>query len=335
MVRNTYEVQNIGDLLREKRKQLGLDLKEISEQTKIRGEYLVALENGNYEKFASDVYAKGFLKKYAKYLGINPERAAAMYRRDKHEPALSAAGLVLKSGVPAKRMNIELTPGRFLIIAILLLVIVGVAFFVRQVSGVFKAPELSLSEPALVLAGKSESFTTNKEKITIVGKVDLGSTVTLNDSLVNVGRLQAFELADLPLQVGENSFQFKARNQIGQETVATLVVFRQINGAAVVAPVDTPNSLPISTLPERFPASVEVFGRETFVQITVDKEPFIGQNLASGQIREFSAKNDVSISVSRANTVRIKIDSQIITLENTRPYVITRDSTGKITVTNT
>ena len=62
-------------------------------------EYLKALEESNYDSFPSEVYLKGFLKNYAKFLGINTERALAMYRRErdfkKNEPTISMSKKIM------------------------------------------------------------------------------------------------------------------------------------------------------------------------------------------------------------------------------------------------
>ena len=83
MIKTSFQLRTIGALLKERRKERKLTLGQISEITKIRSEYLKALEESNYDSFPSEVYLKGFLKNYAKFLGINTERALAMYRRER------------------------------------------------------------------------------------------------------------------------------------------------------------------------------------------------------------------------------------------------------------
>lgn len=68
------EVENIGDLLRQKRKELNLSLKEAENATSIRMAYLQALEEGEMHKLISPVYAQGFFKQYASFLGLDGEK---------------------------------------------------------------------------------------------------------------------------------------------------------------------------------------------------------------------------------------------------------------------
>jgi cytoskeleton protein RodZ len=61
----------IGNSLREARIRQGLDLAEIERATKIRGRYLKALEDEQFEILPAQTYVKGFLKSYADHLGLD------------------------------------------------------------------------------------------------------------------------------------------------------------------------------------------------------------------------------------------------------------------------
>jgi cytoskeleton protein RodZ len=62
---------SIGELLRSKREEKGLNLKTISQQTKIHMGLLEHLENNELAKLPSKTYVRGFVKSAAKILGIN------------------------------------------------------------------------------------------------------------------------------------------------------------------------------------------------------------------------------------------------------------------------
>ena len=55
----------IGNSLREARLRQGLDFFEIEQSTKIRGKYLRALEDEQFEVLPAQTYVKGFLRSYA------------------------------------------------------------------------------------------------------------------------------------------------------------------------------------------------------------------------------------------------------------------------------
>jgi cytoskeleton protein RodZ len=64
-------VFEIGNSLREARLRQGLDFPEIEQATKIRGKYLRALEEEQFEVLPAQTYVKGFLRSYADYLGLD------------------------------------------------------------------------------------------------------------------------------------------------------------------------------------------------------------------------------------------------------------------------
>lgn len=68
------ELTQIGELFKQRRKELNLSLKEIENATSIRMAYLQAIEDGEIHKLNSPVYAQGFVRQYASFLGIDGEK---------------------------------------------------------------------------------------------------------------------------------------------------------------------------------------------------------------------------------------------------------------------
>jgi cytoskeleton protein RodZ len=64
-------VFEIGSSLKEARVRQGLEFAEIETGTKIRGKYLRALEDEQFEVLPGETYIKGFLRTYAEYLGLD------------------------------------------------------------------------------------------------------------------------------------------------------------------------------------------------------------------------------------------------------------------------
>ena len=64
------KLKRAGGKLYKKRKDLKLSLEEISSKTKISKQYLKALESGDYSIFPADIFARGYFKQYAKFIGL-------------------------------------------------------------------------------------------------------------------------------------------------------------------------------------------------------------------------------------------------------------------------
>lgn len=65
---------NVGHKLEEARKRQGISIREASEATKVRTEYLSNFENDNFDFDLPDVYKRGFVKMYARYLKIDIDK---------------------------------------------------------------------------------------------------------------------------------------------------------------------------------------------------------------------------------------------------------------------
>ena len=67
----------IGQKLEDARNRKGISIREASESTKIRGDFLTSFEAGNFDINLPEVYLRGFIRVYARFLGIDPESAVA------------------------------------------------------------------------------------------------------------------------------------------------------------------------------------------------------------------------------------------------------------------
>jgi cytoskeleton protein RodZ len=78
-----------GEIFKQRREALGLDLREISNTLRIKYAYLKALEDGDMETLPAEVYVKGYIHEYAKVLNVDPEPVISSYMQliSQPEPA--------------------------------------------------------------------------------------------------------------------------------------------------------------------------------------------------------------------------------------------------------
>jgi cytoskeleton protein RodZ len=72
-------VASFGVRLKQEREQRGITLEEISQSTKIGTRMLVALEQGHFDQLPGGIFNKGFIRAYARVLGIDEDQAIADY----------------------------------------------------------------------------------------------------------------------------------------------------------------------------------------------------------------------------------------------------------------
>lgn len=70
----------VGQMLREAREALGLDLTQVAEDTRIRLPFLEAIETGRFDNLPGSAYAPAFLRGYAACVGLDVERVMQVYR---------------------------------------------------------------------------------------------------------------------------------------------------------------------------------------------------------------------------------------------------------------
>jgi cytoskeleton protein RodZ len=80
-------MQSIGERLEEARKRMGISIREAAESTKIRGEYLQSFEGNKFDIDLANIYLRGFLRNYAVFLKISPERILNDYESLGHGDA--------------------------------------------------------------------------------------------------------------------------------------------------------------------------------------------------------------------------------------------------------
>ena len=72
----------LGSLLTRAREARGLTLEDAERDTRISRRYLHALESEQFEVIPAPVYARGFLRSYSQYLGLDPQEMLMLFPRE-------------------------------------------------------------------------------------------------------------------------------------------------------------------------------------------------------------------------------------------------------------
>ncbi len=120
-------MEELGALLQKRRLDKQLSLEELEERTKIQTRFLIAIEAGKIEHLPAEVYLRGFLRTYAKAIGMNPDDVIKQY-----EYVTSSDTIQEKRSDLRKRK--ALARRRQRIIAVTILCLVLIAYFIYFVS---------------------------------------------------------------------------------------------------------------------------------------------------------------------------------------------------------
>ena len=93
---DTHELADpVGPRLKHARLNLGLDLRALSERTKVTTRHLEAIEDGRFEALPGRPYVLGFSKSYARAVGLDPEEIAKAIRSELQDAEPVADGRVI------------------------------------------------------------------------------------------------------------------------------------------------------------------------------------------------------------------------------------------------
>ncbi len=117
---------SFGERLQREREMRGITLEEIAEATKIGTRSLRALEEEDFAKLPGGIFNRGFVRAYARYLGIDEEQAVNDFRavcKEEEQPLPNPTDRK-KEEIPVPR---ESSGAKWVVLALLLLVAGGVA----------------------------------------------------------------------------------------------------------------------------------------------------------------------------------------------------------------
>lgn len=250
----SYETQrapHVGEILQTARERKGVDLTRAERETKIRARHLAALESGDFGDLPAPVYAKGFLRNYSTYLGLDAEEMLARWRREIDQPISAETPKVKPPPQPitTPSRGLKLTGGLVVALVLATIVFAFVGYVGLQLVRFTQNPEISLNGPSIrqlqpgaeriVLSGTG----TPNAVVTATGADELSRTTTASPR-------GAWTL-DLPVGRGRNDFTIvttdpeTARESEPLQVIATVPVLDIATGAGIDPP----------TLPEGVDAS--------------------------------------------------------------------------------
>jgi cytoskeletal protein RodZ len=92
----------LGDLMRGERATLGKSLLDVQRELKIKASYIAAIENADVSAFETPGFVAGYVRSYARYLGMDPDEAFGRFCREAdfevaHGMSAAASGQVIKA----------------------------------------------------------------------------------------------------------------------------------------------------------------------------------------------------------------------------------------------
>ena len=171
----TNEPTKLGEVLRAAREARFIDLARVERDTKRRSHYLSALERGDYRELPGSVYAKGFLRNYGLYLGLDPEYLIDLYRLEQGGAAADRPQApVPPQPIAARARALVITPGRLAALTLTVLVAAFAVYLATEFVTFARTPDLRIIDPAGDLAAYPDLV------YLIRGSTEPNSTITVD-----------------------------------------------------------------------------------------------------------------------------------------------------------
>jgi cytoskeletal protein RodZ len=198
---------SVGDILRQEREKQGLTLQQVEKTTKMRAKFLHAIETNDWDFFESKVYISGVIKSYAKFLGLDPKKTSAYFRRDYEKKE------VVKFQKRIEPSNFQAQPKRIIIGIFVSVFLLFFAYFGYQLKIYFTPPKIAIVAP-------TKNIFRNVDRIKIEGKTEKEAGITIFGDKVFPNREGEF-VYDFPLKKGKNQITIEVTGANGRKSTIT------------------------------------------------------------------------------------------------------------------
>lgn len=285
----------VGEVLKSKREKLRISLEKASSDTKIQKRFLQYIEKDTFTPFQSEVFLTGFIKIYAKYLGLDIKKILALYRRT--NPVIVEKDIQTTPQQVMKK-KIVITPKTVVIILVSLFTLLIAAYITSQIYKFQTPPKLEIMEPA-------KESTVEKAEIIVKGKVEKEATVEINDVAVKTDENGHFE-KEITLVEGSNLISIKAKKNNNNilESVETLTVKYEPKKEQQEEAQEVQEKVNKITL--------EIFETPVWIKLDIDNVNVVAQVLEPTK-KEFEIKNKLNIISGRVSNTKIFFNEKELT----------------------
>lgn len=220
--------RTLGSALKTARTKAEITLEQAEAATKIPQKYLDALETGQYNRLPAEAYNLGYVRCYAEFLKLNPDKIISSYKEERaakwHQNDTSVSFSPKKAG----DWQFLITP-KLLGIFGLVLLFGGIGMYIANELNKFTAT------PMLVVTSVPAEFTSDKDQITLEGKTNGGAILTINTEPVFVSADGRFSQS-VQLNSGVNEIVLQAKNRAEKVALKTVKVLFNPNLAKIASP---------------------------------------------------------------------------------------------------
>jgi len=210
------QTKKIGQILADERQKQRITFQQLSQVTRIKIEYLQALEKNQFHKLPSSTYVKGFIKAYARVLKLDQNSLLAILRRDYQE---EKSGELLpreySRSVSSRQKGWQ--PITFVALTVAAIFLTLVSYVVFQWISLNRPPTLEIYSP------QENEFVSSQ--ILISGATDSEAVVSVNAQPVAIQPDGTFQTEIYLPREGVSTITIEATDQRGKVNLQQRTVY--------------------------------------------------------------------------------------------------------------
>ncbi len=287
-----------GEVLKSKRESLGKSLTTVSTDTKIQKRFLEYIEENEYDKFDSEIFASGFIKIYSRYLGLDVDKLLAIYRRGNLKEEIKSNTKDKKK----KNIKINITPQIFVVVLLSLFFLSVIGYVGYQIYQFQKPPQLTVLQP-------EDEYKTVENTVLIKGNTESSSTVVINGDQIEVDSLGYFE-KEIRLNQGVNTITITSKknsnNQL--ETTKTIKVI-----------YETQISEPTTQEDEKvleYKLTLKTLQSASWIKLDIDGENKISEIIEPNIQKEYVFTKDFTLITGKINSTYAEVNGEKVEIKS-------------------
>jgi len=234
---------SIGDTLAEARRQAGLTVTQVSQQTRIRESTINSIEQGDFSSCGGDFYARGHIRSIATVVGVDPAPLIREYDQENGPPARLRAAEIFEPATPIKiREPRPFGLGRVMVV--LLLAVIGFAVYrlVSSQSPHSSAASIVTHSPSASPAPSHHPTATSSAAQNPAHPVEVIKLTAVQDCWVNLTNSSGKQLYQGTVPAG-STMTWREHHKVSLVVGNPVGIVLTVNGKT-----ETPNSVQVVTV---------------------------------------------------------------------------------------
>lgn len=204
-------MRKLGDILKEARQSKHITKQEAAKKLLLKEEIIDSLEEGNWNALPEPAYVKGFIRNYAQFLDLEPQKLQALYRAEFDEKNYPK-----KTHYSRNKKRFMFTPEKIMPTVFVVAIVTFLVYLTIQYTSILSAPKLQVFSP-------QDNITITTPIIEVSGRTQNEATVSVSGEIISVDSSGNFN-HQITLEEGRNIIEVVASYRFSPKTKITRVV---------------------------------------------------------------------------------------------------------------